>query len=86
MGIDSSEPDLEAKEASSNKKKFMQSASMMKKLVAMNATQKTELRQCNLAIMLNVDTIRSNAGRAYFDIVVNYQACARNLQEGSVVI
>ena len=41
MGSDSSEP--ETKEASSNTKKFMQSASMLEKLAAMNAT-KTELR------------------------------------------
>ena len=86
VGNDSSGTDLEAKEASSNKRNSCQSASMMEKLAAMNATRKTELRQCNLAIILNVDTIHSNAGRAYFDIVLNYQACPRDLREGSVVI
>ena len=64
MGIDSSE--LEAKEASSNKMKFLQSASMLEKLAAMSAT-KIELRQYNLAIIITVDTILSSAGRAYFD-------------------
>ena len=48
MGIDSSEQ--EAKEASLSKKKFVQSASMLEKLVAMN-TMETELRQYNLAII-----------------------------------
>ena len=71
MGIDSSEQ--EAKEASSNKNKFVQSASMLEKLAAINAT-KTELKQYNLTIINTVDKIRSSAGRAYFDEVVNYQA------------
>ena len=34
-------------------------------------TMKTELRQYNLAIIITVDTLRSSAGRAYFE-VVNY--------------
>ena len=67
MESDSSEP--EAKEASSNKKKFVQSTSMLEKLAAMNAT-KTKLRQYNLAIIITVDTIHSSAGRAYFDNIV----------------
>ena len=46
----------------------------------MNA-MKTELRQYNLAIIITVDTIRSSAGRAYFE-VVNYQAFARDRREG----
>ena len=41
-------------------------------------TTKTELRQYNLAIIITVHTIRSSAGRAYFDEVVNYQVCARD--------
>ena len=48
---------------------------MLEKLAAMNTT-KTESRQYNLAIIITVDTIRSSAGRAYFE-VVNYQAFAR---------
>ena len=71
MRIDSSEQ--EAKEASSSKKKFVQSASMLEKLAAMNASA-TESRQYNIAIINTVDKIRSSAGRAYFDKVVNYQA------------
>ena len=42
----------------------------------MNA-MKTESRQYNLAIIITVDTLRSSAGRAYFE-VVNYQAFARD--------
>ena len=53
--------------------------------MAMNAT-KTELRQYNLAIIITVDTIRSSAGRAYLDEVVNYHVCARDRREGPVVI
>ena len=52
MGIDSSEQ--EAKEASSNKKKFVQSASMLTKLAEMNA-MKAELKQYNLTIKNTVD-------------------------------
>ena len=48
--------------------------------MAMN-TMKTELRQYNLAIIITVDTLHSSAGRAYFE-VVNYQAFARDHQEG----
>ena len=84
MRSDSSEP--EEKEASLNKKKFIQSAtSMLEKLVEMNAT-KTELRQYNLAIIITKDTIRTSAGRVYFDEVLNHQACARDRQEGPLVI
>ena len=71
MGIDFSGE--KTKEASSNKKNFVQSASMLEKLAAMNAI-KTELRQYNLTIINTVDKIRSSDGRAYFDKVVNYQA------------
>ena len=53
---------------------------MLEKLAAMNAT-KTELRQYNLAIIITVDTLRSSAGRAYFE-AVNYQAFAHDHQEG----
>ena len=49
-------------------------------LEKLNAT-KTELRQYNLAIIITVDTLRSSAGRAYFE-VVNYQAFARDHREG----
>ena len=52
IGIDSSEQ--EAKEASSNKKKFVQSASMLMKLAEMNA-MKAELKQYNLTIKNTVD-------------------------------
>ena len=77
MGIDSSEQ--EAKEASLSKKKFVQSASMLEKLVAMN-TMETELRQYNLAIINTVDRICSSAKRTYFDKVLVYQAvCACSL-------
>ena len=63
MGSDSSE--REVKGASLNKKKFVQPAIMLEKLVAMNA-MKTVLRQYNLAIIITVDTIRSSAWRRYF--------------------
>ena len=53
---------------------------MLEKLAAMNAT-KTELRQYNLAIIITVDTLRSSAGRAYFE-VVNYQAFTHDHREG----
>ena len=46
----------------------------------MNA-MKTKLRQYNLASIITVDTLRSSTGRAYFE-VVNYQAFARDHQEG----
>ena len=58
---------------------------MLEKLVAMNAT-KTKLRRYNLAIIIAVNTIRSCAGRAYLDKVVNYHVCARDRREGPVVI
>ena len=61
MGSDSCEP--EAKEASSNKKKFVQLASMLEKLAAVNATK---LRQYSLPIIITVETIRSSDGKAYF--------------------
>ena len=47
--------------------------------MAMNAT-KTKLRRYNLAIIIAVD-IRSSAGRAYLDKVVNYHARARDRRE-----
>ena len=50
----------------------------------MNAT-KTESRQYNLAITITVDTLRSRAGRAHFE-VVNYQAYARDHRKGPLVI
>ena len=58
------------------------SCNMWEKLAAMNAT-KTELREYNnyLAIIITVDTLRSSAGRAYFE-VVNYQAFAHDHREG----
>ena len=46
----------------------------------MNAT-KTESRQYNLAVIITVDTSRSSAGRAYFE-VVNYQAFAHDHRKG----
>ena len=46
----------------------------------MNAT-KTEPRQYNLATIITVETLRSSAGRAYFE-VVNYQAFARDYRKG----
>ena len=49
----------------------------------MNATRnamKTESRQYNLAIIITVDTLRSRAGRAYFE--VNYRAFARDHRKG----
>ena len=52
--------------------------------MAMNTT-KTKLRRYNLAIIIAVD-IRSSAGRAYLDKVVNYHACARDRREGPVLI
>ena len=52
MGIDSSEQ--EAKEGSSNKKKFVQSASMLTKLAEMNA-MKAELKEYNLTIINTAD-------------------------------
>ena len=58
MGSDSREP--EAKEASSHRKKIVRSASLLEKLVAMNA----ELRQYTLVIIIVVDTLQSSGGRA----------------------
>ena len=74
MGSDSSK--LEAKEASSN---LIHAVSQyVGKLMTMNSTTKTKLRQYNLAIIFGVDTIRSSAGRIYFDKVVHNQMCARD--------
>ena len=42
---------------------------------------KIESRQYNLAIIITVDTLRSSAGRAYFE-VVNYQTFACDHRKG----
>ena len=53
VGRNSSEP--EAKKASSNRKKISV-VGLLEELVAMNAT-KIELRQCNSAVIVAVNTI-----------------------------
>ena len=56
----------------------MQSARMLEKLTAMNATKTEFIRQCNLAIIIAVDTLSSSAWRVCFDRVVNYEMCAHD--------
>ena len=61
---------VRGKEASSNLIRAV--SQYVGELATMNGATKTELRQYNLAIIITVNTIRSSAGRAYFDKVVNY--------------